>query len=83
MKSAAEPVEFAVFLGFIVLFAILVKTMMSRLVASEFVGVAGLVRVRLHFAAFVVAELLVMQIFEERRVGFVALAILGVRLLSA
>jgi hypothetical protein len=67
MKSAAEPVGFAVFLGFVMLLAVFLKAMMTRGVPAflrlDSVGIA-------------------LQVVEERLMSLVAVPPFDVRLLA-
>src|SRR5581483_957098 len=80
MKSAADPVGFAVFFGFIVLLAVLRKAMVSRDRTPERVDVLVALRRALGLLA---AAVLAVQRLDERRVGLVALLSFGVRLRTA
>jgi len=75
MKSAAEPVGFAVPIGFVMLLSVLLKTMMSVDRTAVDVGVILILRGTLRLFA---AAVLSMQTFDELGVGLVAVLSFGV-----
>jgi hypothetical protein len=77
MKSAAEPVGFAVFLGFIMLLSVLVEAVVSLDWAAVFIHVVLTLRRALGLFA---PAVLSVNLLEELRVGFVASLPFGVRL---
>src|SRR5215208_3223694 len=79
MKSAAEPVGLAVFLGFIMLLAILVEPVMALDRASVLVDVVLPLRCAFGFLA---SAVLPVQAFDERRMALLAMLSFGVLLRS-
>src|SRR6476660_8783721 len=71
MKSAAEPVGFAVFFGFVMLLAIFGEPVIS---GDGKVGILGLGRA----LRFLASAVLPVQVVDERRMGGVAVLAFGV-----
>jgi hypothetical protein len=69
MKSAAEPVGFAVSLGFVMLLSVLLQTMMSWNGPAVDVGIVLVLWRTLRFLATAVLSV---QVLDERGVGLVA-----------
>jgi hypothetical protein len=83
MKSAAEPVGFAVFLGFVMLLAVLVEAMMSRRRSAEFVEVVLSLRCYLRFLASPVPSMKTLDEFSVRLVAVLTFRVLLRALLLA
>jgi len=69
MKSAAEPVGFAVLVGFVMLFSVFLKTMTSSNWPAVHVGI---VLVLWRTLRFLTTAVLSVQVFDKRGVGLVA-----------
>ena len=75
MKSAAEPVGFAVFLGFIVLFPVFAQSVVPLDRLAERVDIVLTLRRAL---GFLTSTMLAVQPFDEGRVRLVAVLAFGV-----
>jgi hypothetical protein len=80
MKSAAEPVGFAVFLGFVMLFPVFVEPVMALNRTAVRIDVVLFLRLLWRALRFLASTMLAVQPFDELRVGFFAVLTFGVLL---